>query len=68
MFPFLTKISLKCVPGGPTDNNSALLQVMALHWIGNKPLPGAMMAKISDAISCHNEFKFDLVIGSGDYA
>ena len=25
-------------PKGPFDNNSALVQIMARHWIGNKPL------------------------------
>ena len=33
------KLSLKFVTKGPIDKNSALVQVMAWHWTGDKPLP-----------------------------
>ena len=34
---FLTKISLKFLPEGSLGNNPALVQMMAWHWIGDKP-------------------------------
>ena len=37
------KISLKFVPKGPINNIQALIQMMAWHWIGNKPLSEPMM-------------------------
>ena len=43
------KISLKIVSRGPIDNKSLLVQVMAWHWTGNKPLPEPMMNHINDA-------------------
>ena len=36
-------ISLKFVPKGPIDNKWSLVQVMAWHRTGDKPLPGPMM-------------------------
>ena len=33
-----TKISLKFVPTGPIHNIPVLIQIMAWHWLGNKPL------------------------------
>ena len=33
------RISLKFVPRSPIDNKPALVQVMAWHRTGNKPLP-----------------------------
>ena len=32
------RISLKFVPNGQIDNKSALVQVIAWRWSGNKPL------------------------------
>ena len=37
-FCILIKISLKFVPKVPIDNNTLLVQIMAWHRIGNKPL------------------------------
>ena len=37
-FCIFIKISLKFVPKGPIDNNPALVQIMAWHGIGDKPL------------------------------
>ena len=37
----------------PTDNKPALIQVMAWHWTGNKPLPGPMMTQVIDAYMQH---------------
>ena len=34
---------LKLVPKGLIENKSALVQVMAWHWTGGKPLPGSMI-------------------------
>ena len=42
------KISLTFVPKGPIDHKSALVEVMAWHWTGDKPLPGTMMTRFND--------------------
>ena len=39
---FLFQASLKFVPESPIYNKSALLQIMAWHLTGNKPLPDMM--------------------------
>ena len=39
----LIKFSLKYVRKGPIDNNPALVQIMAWHWSGDKPLSEPMM-------------------------
>ena len=49
----LIQISLKCVPGSTIDNKPALVQVMAWHRIGDKPLPEPMMAQFTDAYMRH---------------
>ena len=43
------KISLKFVPKGPIDNESALVQVMAWRRTGDKPLPEPMLTQFTDA-------------------
>ena len=43
------QISLKFAPPSVIDNKSALVQVMAWHWIGGKPLPEAMMTQFTNA-------------------
>ena len=48
-FLIAIQISLKLVPRGPIDNKPALVQVMAWHRIGDKPLPELMMTKFTDA-------------------
>ena len=40
------KISLKFVPVGPINNIPALVQIMAWHQAGDKPLSGAMMVSL----------------------
>ena len=47
------KISLKFLPNGPIDNKLALVQVMAWHHAGDKPLPEAMMTQFIDAYMRH---------------
>ena len=42
-------ISLRFVPKGPIDYKSALVQVMAWHRAGEKPLPESMLTKFTDA-------------------
>ena len=37
------KISLKFVPKSPIDNKPALVEIMAWHQTGDKPLPAPMM-------------------------
>ena len=46
-------ISLKCVPSGPIDTKSALVQVMAWCQIDDKPLPGPVMTQFMDAYIWH---------------
>ena len=41
------QISLKLVPGGPTDNKPALVQVMVWRRTGDKPLPEPMLAQFT---------------------
>ena len=47
-------ISLKFVPKGPIDYKSALVQVMAWHRTGEKPLPELMLTKFTDAYIRHS--------------
>ena len=47
------KISLKFVPKGPIDNESALVQVMAWRRTRDKPLTEPMLTQISDAYMQH---------------
>ena len=41
--PQWVKISLKFVPKSPINNIPALVQIMAWHWPGNKPLSEPIM-------------------------
>ena len=52
-FCILIKISLKFVPKGPIDNNSALVKIMTWHQIGNKPLSEPMLTRFTDAYMWH---------------
>ena len=47
------QISLKFVASSPIDNKPALVQVMAWHQIGDKPLPEPMMAEFTDTYMLH---------------
>ena len=40
------EISLKFVPKGPFNNIPALVQIMAWHWSGDKPLSEPMMVSL----------------------
>ena len=46
-------ISLKFIPKGPIDYKSALVQVVALHRTGEKPLPESMLTQFTDAYIRH---------------
>ena len=46
-------ISLKFVHKGPVNNIPALVQLMAWHRIGDKPLPEAMLTWFTDAYMLH---------------
>ena len=48
-FCILIKIALKFVPQGPIDNNPALVKIMTLHRIGNKPWSEPMLNQFTDA-------------------
>ena len=47
------QISLKFVPRSPIDNKSALVQVMAWLWRGDKPLLEPMLTHFIDAYLRH---------------
>ena len=47
------QISLKFVCKGQVDNKSALVQVMAWRWTGDKPLPKFMLTQFTDADMRH---------------
>ena len=47
------KTSLKYVPSGRIDELSALIQIMAWHQTGNKPLSDPMMTQFTDAYMHH---------------
>ena len=46
-------ITFQISPKGPIDNKSALIQVMAWHWSGDKPLPEPMLTQLSDPYIQH---------------
>ena len=48
------KISQKFVPMGPINNNPALVQIMAQHQQGDKPLSELMMVYLTDAFMHHS--------------
>ena len=50
---FCILISLKFVPMGPIDNESVLVQVMAWHLTGNKPLSEPMRTQSTDTNMQH---------------
>ena len=43
----------KFVPKGPIDNNTALIQIMALRRIGDKPLSEPMLIGFTDTYMQH---------------
>ena len=45
--------SLKFVPRSPIDNKPALVQVMAWHRTGDKPLPEQMLTQSTNAYMRH---------------
>ena len=55
MLHILMKISLKFVAEGPNDNNPALVQIMALHQIGDKPLSEPMLTQFTDTYAALGE-------------
>ena len=52
-FCILIEISIKFVPKGQIDNNTALVQIMAWRRIGDKPLSETMMTWFPDAYMRH---------------
>ena len=50
---FFITITLQFIVMGPITNNSALAQVMASCWTGQKPLPEPMMTQFTDASMHH---------------
>ena len=46
-------ISLEFIPNGQIDYKSALVQVMAWHRTGEKPLPESMLTQFTDAYIRH---------------
>ena len=47
------RISLKFVPKGPINKKSALFQVMADCWTGEKPLPEPMLTQFTETYMRH---------------
>ena len=47
------RTSLKFIPKGPIDYKSPLVQVMAWHQTGEKPLPESMLTQFTDAYIRH---------------
>ena len=54
MFELRFKISLMFAPEGPIDNKTALVQIMAWCWIGDKPLPEPQVTQFNDAYMHHS--------------
>ena len=54
IFNFPLKISLNVIPYGPIDNKSALVQIMAWRWTGDKPVSEPMMAYFTYAYMPHS--------------
>ena len=52
-FCILIKISLKFLPKGPIDNNTALVEIMAWRQIGDEPLSEPMLTRFPDAYMRH---------------
>ena len=52
-FCILIRTSLKFVPMGPISNKWTLVQVMAWHRIGDKPLPESMLIQFTNAYIWH---------------
>ena len=53
-FSILIQISLKFVPKGAIDNNSALVHKRGWHIAGDKPLSESIMAGFADIYVCHS--------------
>ena len=49
----LNEILLKFIARSPIDNKPSLVQVMAWHWIGNKPIPEPMTTQFTDTYMQH---------------
>ena len=55
-------IWLKFIPTGPRDHSTALVQIMAWRWTGDKPLSEPMMAKVGDAYMLHSASMSSVII------
>ena len=52
-FCILINIPLKLVPEDQINNIPALVQIMAWHQIGDKPLPEPILTQFNDAYMLH---------------
>ena len=52
-FFILIRISLEVVPRGLTDDNLTLVQIMAWHHTGDKPLSEPMLTQFTDTYMWH---------------
>ena len=43
------QLFLDLAPKGPVDSMSPLVQIMAWHWTGDKPLPEPVMSQVTYA-------------------
>ena len=53
MLEFQIKFHWNFFPKGPIDNISVMVQVMAWHRTGDKPLPETVLTQIIDAYIRH---------------
>ena len=53
-FMHLIQISMKCVPSGAFDILSTLVQMMAWHRAGDKPLFAPMVLQFTGVFMCHS--------------
>ena len=58
------RISLKFVPWGPINNKSALVQLMAWHQTGDKPLFEPMLTQFTDTMLRHQGEMSKLCLGT----
>ena len=56
------QISVKHVSKCPIDNKPALVQIMAWHWTGDKPISKPMMASSIDTSMHHSGVKHKNII------
>ena len=44
----------KCLPEGPINNKPVLVQTIAWHWIGDRPMSEPIMVEVADQCMCNS--------------